>query len=74
MIEEPVGLKYRHDFAIDHILCESDYPHSDSTFPDTQPILEGLFADVPESEIEFMTYRNAEELFSFRFSFPRNSV
>ena len=47
MIEEPVGLTYRHDFTVDHIVCESDYPHSDTTFPSTQDALKGLFEGVP---------------------------
>jgi predicted TIM-barrel fold metal-dependent hydrolase len=70
MIEEPVGLTYRHDFAVDHIICESDYPHSDTTFPNTQNVLKGLFEGVPADEVEMMTHRNAEELFRFPMTVP----
>ena len=70
MIEEPVGLSYRHDFTVDHIVCESDYPHSDTTFPSTQNALKGLFEGVPADEVEKMTHRNAERLFDFPLTVP----
>ena len=35
MIEEPVCLKYRYDIGVDRILWECDYPHTDSTWPDS---------------------------------------
>ena len=49
MIEEPVGLKYRHDFTVDHILWESDYPHADTPFPYTQAACKELFEGVPRT-------------------------
>lgn len=70
MIEEPVGLSYRHDFAVDHIVCESDYPHADTTFPGTQNILKALFEGVPDEEVTLMTHRNAERLFDFPLTVP----
>jgi predicted TIM-barrel fold metal-dependent hydrolase len=63
MIEEPIGLKYRHDFRVDHILWESDYPHADTPFPTTQENAAVVFRDVPADEVEMITHSNAEELF-----------
>jgi predicted TIM-barrel fold metal-dependent hydrolase len=68
MIEEPLGLQYRHDFAVDHIVWECDYPHSDSTFPHTQAACKALFEGVPADEVEAITHRNAEVLFDFPIS------
>jgi predicted TIM-barrel fold metal-dependent hydrolase len=68
MIEEPIGLSYRHDFTVDHILWESDYPHADTPFPHTQRQCEELFAGVPQDEIDAITYRNAEALFGFKIN------
>jgi predicted TIM-barrel fold metal-dependent hydrolase len=68
MIEEPVGLKYRHDYGVDRILWESDYPHADTPFPDTQAACEALFDGVPREEVEAMTHENAEALFDFPLS------
>ena len=68
MIEEPVGLKYRYDFRIDHILWESDYPHADTPFPYTQAACKELFEGVPADEVEMITHANAEALFKFPLS------
>jgi predicted TIM-barrel fold metal-dependent hydrolase len=68
MIEEPLGIKYRHDFRVDHILWESDYPHADTPFPNTQSSVKVQFEGVPEAEIEQMTHENAEALFKFPLS------
>jgi len=73
MIEEPIGLKYRHDFTVDHILCESDYPHADTPFPNTQAAFKELFDGVPKDEVEKMTHSNAEELFDFPMTVPADS-
>jgi predicted TIM-barrel fold metal-dependent hydrolase len=68
MIEEPLGIKYRHDFTVDHILWESDYPHADTPFPNTQSSVKVQFEGVPQAEIEQMTHENAELLFKFPLS------
>jgi Amidohydrolase len=53
----------RHDIGIDHIMLEVDYPHPDSTWPDTQPLLRERFAGIPDEEIRAMCYENACRLF-----------
>ena len=63
MIEEPVGLKYRHDFRVDHILWESDFPHADTPFPNTQANAKEVFDGVPDAEVDAITHGNAEQLF-----------
>jgi predicted TIM-barrel fold metal-dependent hydrolase len=67
MIEEPVGLQYRNDIGVERILWESDYPHADTTFPDTQEGAEVVFKDVPHEEITRITHGNASELFKWDF-------
>jgi hypothetical protein len=68
MIEEPVGLKYRHDFDVSHIVWESDYPHADTPFPHTQAACKDLFDGVPAEEVEAIMHGNAEALFGFPLS------
>jgi len=68
MIEEPIGLKYRHDFVVEHILWELDYPHADTPFPNVQPAAKAQFEGVPPDEVELMTHTNAEQLFTFPLS------
>ena len=68
MIEEPIGLSYRHDFGVDRILWESDYPHADTPFPNTQAACKELFDGVPDDEVAAITHGNAERLFGFDLS------
>ena len=65
MIEEPIGIKYRHDFEVDNILWESDYPHADTPFPKTQMTTKEVFDGVPQDEVDKITHKNAEKLFHF---------
>jgi hypothetical protein len=55
----------RHRIGLDHILVESDYPHADSSWPNTQSMLARQLRDqgVSDKEAERITWRNAAELF-----------
>jgi predicted TIM-barrel fold metal-dependent hydrolase len=57
------SMSLRHLAGVDHIMIEVDYPHSDSTWPDSQELLARQFADVPADEVEKMTHRNAVALY-----------
>lgn len=65
MIEEPIGLTYRHDFGVERILWESDYPHADCPYPDTQANADIVFHGVPPHEVDMITHQNAEALFDW---------
>jgi predicted TIM-barrel fold metal-dependent hydrolase len=60
---DELSMSLRHLAGVDHIMIETDYPHSDSTWPDSQEILARQFADVPDDEIAKMTHLNAQELY-----------
>jgi predicted TIM-barrel fold metal-dependent hydrolase len=53
----------REHIGIDHICMESDYPHADSTWPDTQLMAADGLADVPADHIRKVTWENASKLF-----------
>ncbi len=38
-IDDPSAVAQRHVIGLDHIMVESDYPHADSSWPDTQAVL-----------------------------------
>ena len=63
MIEEPLALGYRDLIGVDNILVEADYPHVDTTFPDTQGVMRDLLGGLPADEVERITHSNAERLF-----------
>ncbi|HTL85160.1 MAG TPA: amidohydrolase family protein, partial [Acidimicrobiia bacterium] len=53
----------REHIGIDHICMESDYPHADSTWPDTQLLAKQGLADVSADDIRKVTWENASKLF-----------
>jgi predicted TIM-barrel fold metal-dependent hydrolase len=62
-IDDPSVLELRDRIGVDHIMVESDYPHADSTWPDTQGVLAASMGHVPESELRSMAAGNAARLF-----------
>jgi predicted TIM-barrel fold metal-dependent hydrolase len=62
-IDDPSGFQLRQRTGIDRLLMESDYPHADSTWPDTQDIVESQLGQMPEEDIRKITYENAAELY-----------
>jgi hypothetical protein len=72
MLEDPSSLGQRHRIGVDHIMVETDYPHADSTWPDSQEHLHGHLKDLPAYEVERFTWRTASEL--FRVDVPESVV
>ena len=64
-IDDPVGVRDRHDIGVDRILWESDYPHSDSLWPGSRAHAAKVFADVPSDEVRKIVEDNARSLFRF---------
>ena len=62
-IDDPSALPLRHRIGVDRIMVEVDYPHADSTWPDTQDFLTRRMAGIPDDEIRMMTHLNAARLF-----------
>jgi predicted TIM-barrel fold metal-dependent hydrolase len=62
-IDDPSTMELRGRIGIDHIMLESDYPHADSTWPDTQLVAERRIGALPETEVRKLTYENASRLF-----------
>ncbi|MBA3741961.1 amidohydrolase family protein [Sporichthya sp.] len=63
MLEDPSSVSQRHLIGIDHIMVEVDYPHADSTWPNSQEHLHHHLKDLPADEVEAMTWRTASTLF-----------
>ncbi|MFC5821641.1 amidohydrolase family protein [Nonomuraea harbinensis] len=49
--------------GLDHVLQESGYPHSDSTWPDTQKAVARNLGPLPPADIARVAYGNAARLF-----------
>ena len=50
-------------FGPDHVMVEVDYPHADSTWPDTQPLMQSTLGHLADDVIAKLTHENAEGLF-----------
>jgi predicted TIM-barrel fold metal-dependent hydrolase len=64
-ISDPIGIKLREDIGLDNIAWECDYPHSDSSWPHAPEELAAVAADVPDADLEKITYQNAMRWYSF---------
>jgi predicted TIM-barrel fold metal-dependent hydrolase len=50
-------------FGPDHLTVESDYPHADSTWPDTASLVEQRYGRLGDEVLAKVSYRNAAALF-----------
>jgi predicted TIM-barrel fold metal-dependent hydrolase len=62
-IDDPVGLRERHAFNVDNLLWSSDYPHGESTFPESHAHVARTFAGIPDVERRKIVYENARRLY-----------
>ena len=62
-IDDPSTIDTRHRIGMDHIMVEVDYPHGDSTWPDTQAVIEGCWGHLPVDELRKLTHENAAALY-----------
>jgi predicted TIM-barrel fold metal-dependent hydrolase len=64
-IHDGIGVKTRHFPGGRNIMWSSDYPHSESTYPESQAMIARLFAGVPEEEKREIIGGRAGKLFHF---------
>jgi predicted TIM-barrel fold metal-dependent hydrolase len=64
-IDDQVGIDIRDKIGVDLICWEADYPHSDSTWPESPERLAEALTGVPDDEVAAMTHRNAMREFRF---------
>ena len=62
-VEDQSTFVLRDRIGLEHILLESDYPHSDSTWPETQRVIHEEIGGLPDEDIKKMTWENASKLY-----------
>ena len=62
-IDDPSTLSTRHTVGVDHIMFETDYPHGDGTWPDSQQVFDDVFGGLPADEVALISHENAARLF-----------
>ena len=63
--EDAVGIRLRDLIGADNMMWGSDYPHSESTFPQSRKILAEILAGVPEDEQEKIAGLNTARVYGF---------
>ena len=66
-ITDPAGLKLRHDIGVDIIAWECDYPHTDTTWPESPELMwkELQAAGATDGEIHQITWQNSLRFFDW---------
>ena len=62
-IDDPCGIEMRHRIGIDLISWECDYPHSDTTWPESPEFVARQLDGLTTEEIDKITHRNALRFF-----------
>jgi predicted TIM-barrel fold metal-dependent hydrolase len=62
-LEDPSTIQLRDRIGVDRIMMEVDYPHSDTTWPNSQASVSRMLDSLPEEDARRMAYSNAAELF-----------
>ncbi|MDA8044067.1 MAG: amidohydrolase family protein [Actinomycetota bacterium] len=64
-LDNPSSFCQKDRIGVENILCEVDYPHADTSWPDTQDTLRRHLVGLNAGEVDRVTWRNAAELFDF---------
>jgi len=62
-IEDPLGVRHRHEIGLDRIMWSTDYPHTNSNWPSSQRIAAYEFRDVSADELRMIVRDNAASLY-----------
>lgn len=57
--DDPHGLKSLDVIGVDNVTFETDYPHSDSTWPHTKKVAEEIMRDLTQEEVDKICRTNA---------------
>jgi hypothetical protein len=62
-IEDVVTMDTRYTIGVENICVEVDYPHGDSTWPDTQAVIDRHWGHLPTNELRMICCENAAKLY-----------
>jgi uncharacterized protein len=62
--DDPLGPGTWRFFGADNFMWASDFPHTDSTFPNSRKVIEENFAGVPEEITDRIVFANANRLYN----------
>jgi predicted TIM-barrel fold metal-dependent hydrolase len=63
LVDEPSAMVQLDRIGIENIMFETDFPHSDSSWPNSQKLFYKHMSDMPEETVRRISWQNASELF-----------
>jgi predicted TIM-barrel fold metal-dependent hydrolase len=63
--EDAIGVRLRDVIGVDNMMWGSDYPHSESTFPQSRKILAEILAGVPDADRSKIVGANTARVYAF---------
>lgn len=63
-MEDPVGLRERHAIGVDNIMWASDYPHSETTWPNSKSLTDEWFTPFGDEEKAKISWKNCATVFN----------
>lgn len=63
--DDRAGIRLRDMMGVDGLMWASDYPHTDTTWPESKQVIDKTFEGVPEAEKRKMVCDNAVRLYGF---------
>jgi predicted TIM-barrel fold metal-dependent hydrolase len=62
-IEDPSAFHQLDLIGADRVMVETDYPHQDSTWPNTQSMLRRQLSHLPDQQVADVCWRNAVHVY-----------
>ena len=62
--DDRLGIITRHGIGVDNLMWGNDYPHHDSIWPRSRPILQEVMESVPDNEVQAMCFDTVTSLYN----------
>ncbi len=64
-MEDDIGIQLRHVIGVDNMIWGNDFPHAESTWPQSEAFINRLFSNTTDEERRKITSENAAKMFQF---------
>ena len=61
--DDELGLRHRDVIGVGNMLWGNDYPHHDAIWPNSLEVIDRIFRDVADDEVQAMTFDNVVDLY-----------
>jgi predicted TIM-barrel fold metal-dependent hydrolase len=62
-MDDPLAVRERHTIGVDNLMFFTDYPHSETTWPDSRKVVDEQLHGIPEDEKHKLRAGNAVRLY-----------